>query len=55
MTQQAKNCLALFVGGNVDTIKQLLKIQKPSIVAELKEHFSTQDIDVLAIRLSHGK
>lgn len=55
MTQQAKNCLDLFRGGNVNTIKQLLKIQKPSIVTELKEHFGTQDIDTLAIRLSHGE
>lgn len=55
MTQQATNCLDLFRGGNPATIKQLLKVQKPSIVKELHDYFGTTDNDRLAVLLSRGK
>lgn len=54
MTQQAKNSLNLYRGGNPETIKQLLKIQKSSVVNELKEHFNARDLNELAIKLSIG-
>lgn len=54
MTQQAKNSLDLYRGGNPETIKQLLKIQKSSVVNELKEHFNARDLNELAIKLSLG-
>lgn len=55
MTQQAKNCLALYKGGNPNTIKQLLMMQKPSVVKELKEYFGVNGLDELSVRLSQGK
>lgn len=55
MTQQATNCLALYRGGNPATIKQLLQVQKTSIVNELKNYFGVSDLDKLAVRLSLGK
>lgn len=55
MTQQAKNCLELYRGGNPVTIKKLLQAQKPSVVMELKEHFGTSNLDKLAVCLSNGK
>ena len=55
MTSQATNCLELYRGGNPATIKQLLMVQKPSVVSELKNHFGEQDLDKLSIRLSLGK
>lgn len=54
MTKQAQNSLDLYRGQNPATIKQLLKMQKSSVVAELKEHFGVSDIDSLAARLSIG-
>lgn len=55
MTQQAKNCLELYRGGNPTTIKQLLMFQKPSVLEELKNYFREQNLDKLAVRLSIGK
>lgn len=55
MTQQAKNSLELYKGGNPSTIKQLLIRQSKSVVEELKEHFNAKDTDELALRLSIGK
>lgn len=55
MTQQAKNCLELYRGGNPVTIKKLLQSQKPSVVMELKDYFGTSDLEKLAIYLSRGK
>lgn len=55
MTQQARNCLDLFYGANPETIKTALKMQKPSIVEELKNHFGASDMNTLATRLSLGK
>ena len=52
MTQQAINSLGLYKGGNPGTIEQLLRIQKSSVVEELKEHFGASDISELAIMLS---
>lgn len=52
MTQQAINSLDLYKGGNPSTIEQLLKIQKASVVEELKEHLGAHDIPELAIKLS---
>lgn len=54
MSTQAVNCLALFKGAPISTIKQALKMQKASIVEELKEHFGVSDNDSLAARLSMG-
>lgn len=54
MTPQAKNCLELYRGGNPTTIKQLLAMQKQSVVNELKEYFGVSDLDTLAVRLSRG-
>lgn len=55
MTQQAKNCLELYRGGNPDTIKKLLAVQKPSVVKELQDYFGTTDNGKLAVLLSKGK
>lgn len=55
MTPQATNCLELYRGGNPTTIKQLLMMQKPSVVNELKNYFGEQNLDKLAVRLSLGK
>lgn len=55
MTSQAMNCLELYRGGNPTTIKKLLQAQKASVVAELKNHFGTNDLDKLAVCLSKGK
>ena len=55
MTLQAMNCLELYRGGSPSTIKSLLQTQKPSVVAELKNHFGTNDLDKLAVCLSKGK
>lgn len=52
MTKQAQNSLDLYRGQNPTTIKQALRMQKSSIVEELKAHFGVSDIDSLATRLS---
>ena len=54
MSQQAINSLALYRGGNPETIKKLLAIQHKSVVAELMEHFHATDLDDLAFHLSFG-
>ena len=54
MSEQAKNSLALYKGGNPATIKQLLKMQSSSVVDELKAHFGAKDLDELSVRLSIG-
>lgn len=54
MTKQANNCLDLYRGGNPSTIKQLLQMQRSSVVNELKEHFGASDLDTLAVKLSLG-
>ena len=55
MTQQAKNSLGLYKGGDPAKIKQLLRIQSSSVVQELMEYFDAKDIDELAIKASIGK
>lgn len=52
MTPQAQNSLNLYRGGNPATIEQLLKMQKSSVVEELKEYFKATDLKELAIKLS---
>lgn len=52
MSKQAENSLNLYKGGNPATIQQLLMIQKPSVVNELKEHFKVTSLSELALRLS---
>lgn len=52
MTPQATNCLSLYRGGNPQTIKTLLQMQKPSVLRELQDHFGTTDLDRLAVMLS---
>ncbi len=54
MTKQAQNSLNLYRGQNPATIKQALRIQRSSVVEELKEHFNAKDIDELAVKLSIG-
>lgn len=54
MTQQAKNCIDLFRGNDPATIKRALKMQRQSIVNELKDHYKANDIDDLAYRLAIG-
>lgn len=54
MTKQAQNSLDLYRGQNPATIKQTLRMQKSSVVDELKEHFGVSDLDSLAARLSIG-
>lgn len=52
MTAQAQNSIKLYKGGNPSTIEQLLRIQKNSVVQELKEHFHASTIEELAVKLS---
>ena len=52
MTQQAKNSINLYRGNNPDKILMLLKIQRSSVVNELKEHFHASTLDELAVKLS---
>ena len=54
MSKQAENSLTLYKGGNPSTIEQLLKMQSPSVVNELKEHFNTTSLSELAVKLSRG-
>lgn len=54
MSEQAKNSLELYRGGNPKNIIQLLRIQSSSVVDELKDHFKTQDLHELAMKLSVG-
>ena len=54
MSKQAENSLTLYKGGNPSTIEQLLKMQSPSVVNELKEHFNTTSFSELAVKLSRG-
>lgn len=54
MTPQAKNSLELYRGGRPGTIKQLLRVQRESVVKELMQYTNARDIDELAIRLSGG-
>ena len=52
MTQQAINSMNLYRGGNPATIEQLLRMQRSSVVDELKQHFGASDLHELAIKLS---
>lgn len=54
MTQQALNSINLYRGGNPSTIEQLLRMQRSSVVNELKEHFGASSLSELAIKLSIG-
>ncbi len=54
MTSQALNSIDLYRGNDPKKIKMLLRIQKSSVVNELKEHFGASDIDDLAVKLSIG-
>lgn len=55
MSPQAKNSIELYKGGNPSTIESLLKMQRVSVVNEMKEHFGVTDTHELAIRLSLEK
>lgn len=55
MTTQAENSLSMYRNGNPSTIMQLLKVQKQSVVDELKTYFGVSTIQELASRLSIGK
>lgn len=54
MTSQALNSIDLYRGNDPEKIKMLLKIQKSSVVDELKNHFNASSIDDLAVKLSIG-
>ncbi len=54
MTQQAINSISLYRGNSPATIVQALRMQRTSVVNELKEHFGTQDLKELAVKLSMG-
>lgn len=54
MTRQAENCISMFRGNAPATIEKALRMQKSSIVNELKEHYGSSDIGHLALRLSLG-
>ena len=54
MSEQAKNSLELYRGGNPNTIQQLLHMQDQSVVDELMVHFKADSYEELAIRLSIG-
>lgn len=54
MTKQAQNSLDLYRGQNPATIVQALRMQKSSVVDELKEHFGVSNLEALAVRLSIG-
>ena len=54
MTQQAINSIQLYKGNNPGTIEKALKMQKKSIVDELKQHFNASNLSDLAIKLSIG-
>lgn len=46
------NSLNLYRGQDPAKIEQLLRIQKSSVVDELKEHFGVSDLHSLAVKLS---
>lgn len=52
MTRQAENSIMLYRGINPATIEQLLRLQKPSVVNELKQHFHASTMGELAMKLS---
>lgn len=54
MTQQAKNSINLYRGGNPATIEQLLRMQHSNVVNELKAEFHATDLRDLAVKLSIG-
>jgi len=54
MTSQALNSIDLYRGNDPEKIKMLLRIQRSSVVDELKNHFNANSIDDLAIKLSIG-
>ncbi len=54
MTSQALNSIELYRGNDPRTIERALKIQKKSVVDELKQHFNASDLTELAIKLSIG-
>lgn len=52
MTQQAINSINLYRGNDPMKIEMLLRIQRSSVVDELKAHFGASSISELAIKLS---
>ncbi len=52
MTQQAKNSINLYKGGDPVKIEMLLHFQSNDVVNELKGHFHASDLKELAIKLS---
>lgn len=52
MTSQALNSINLYRGNDSEKIKMLLRIQRSSVVDELKSHFNASSIDDLAFKLS---
>ncbi|MCQ2258238.1 MAG: hypothetical protein MJZ41_09660 [Bacteroidaceae bacterium] len=51
LSQQAKNSLDLYAGGDESKIKQLLRFQRSSVVNELMEFTGSHNMDDLALRL----
>lgn len=54
MTIQAQNTQNICRGASIASIKQALRMQKPSIVDELMSHYSAKSVDDLALTLSKG-
>jgi len=52
MTPQAQNSIRLYQGNDPMKIKMLLRIQRSSVVDELKQHFNADTIEELAFKLS---
>jgi hypothetical protein len=52
MSTQAQNSLALYRGQDPNKILMLLKIQRASVVDELKAHVGASSLEDLAFRLS---
>lgn len=52
MTTQAQNSIELYRGNPVSTIMMGLKMQRESVVNELKEHFGVSTLNDLAEKLS---
>lgn len=55
MTQQAINSIELYRGNNPATIQMALRMQRSSVVDELKAHFGASSLGELAIRLSMAR
>lgn len=54
LSSQARNCLDLFAGNPPSMIIRALKALSPRVVDELKQHFGSDDLEELAMKISSG-